>query len=272
LVWVHCLAVEEPVGSVLPDGVPDPSLLPLAQRQPPDFGAYSALDVPAQQAGFSYIDPVTRVKIWKVTSNTVPVANGGAGHDYAEGGHQVSRGWGADHNTHTILIRGDGMPYYLVDFMRGVGFSNYRRLTVQPRLDLCASFSALASQPRILYIYTGAQLVRYNTATMKTENTGHFPLTVDASGWLHQDKNDVWFTGLRSDNSTVWAWNSQTNQLLTHNEAWTNEPRLERDGRYLVVTSGGAPSTVRLWDLLKDTLGPVQLVAYFSYIASLRKL
>jgi len=269
---IHCLAVEEPVARVVPPGgVADPSLLPLASRQPPNVGPYSALNVPAQPAGFWYTDPVTHVRVWKVTSGTVPVPNSGAGHDYADGGNQVSRGWGVNNNTHTILIRGEaGMPYYLVDFTRGVGFTNYRPLSVQPPHDLCASFSGLAGQARILYVYTGAQLVRYNTATMRVENTGHFPLTVAHFAWLHQDMNDAWFIGLLGDNQTVWAWNSQTNQFLTHDEAWTNEPRLERDGRYVVLTSGGGPSTVRVWDLVKDTLGPVQLVPYFSHLASLR--
>jgi hypothetical protein len=270
-VFLHCLAIEEVTGpTVGRAGRPDPTLLPVAALQAPNVSAYTALNVPSRAAGFSYNDPVTGVKIWKVTSSTVPTANSGAGHDYGDGGNQVSRGWGPNNNTHTILIRGDGMSYYLVDFTRGTGFSNYRLLTVQPLRDLCASFSSVASQPRILYILTGAQLVRYNTATMRTENTGHFPLAVKQFGWLHQDMHDVWFTGLLDDNQTVWAWNSQTNQLLTHNEAWTNEPRLERNGGYVALTSGSNPSTVRLWDLSKNTLGSVQHVDYFSHLASLR--
>jgi hypothetical protein len=210
------------------------------------------------------------VKIWKATSSAVPTSNAGAGHDYGEGGNQVSRGWGVNGNTHTILIRGDGMPYYIVDFTRGLGFHNYRRLPVQPRRDLNASFSSVAGQERILYIHTGSQLVRFNTATMQTENTGFFPLLHDAYAWLHQDMNDTWFTGLLSDNQTVWVWNSKTNQYWTHNESWTNEPHLERNGRYVVLTSGGSPSTVLVWDLSNNTFGPQQSVLYFSHLASLR--
>src|SRR2546426_2094594 len=41
------------------------------------------------------------------------------------------------------------------------------------------------------------------------------------------------------DSTTAFAWNSQTNQLLTHAETWLNELRLERDGRYLGLTGGG---------------------------------
>jgi hypothetical protein len=227
--------------------------------------------MPSRPAGFSYNDPVTGVKIWKVTSSTTPTANSGAGHDYGEGGNEVSRGWGPNNNTHTMLIRGDGMSsYYLVDFTRGVGFSNYRALTVQPRRDICASFSALAGSERILYIHTGTQLIRYNTQTMQPENTGNFPLVNNIFAWLHQDMNDGWFTGLLDDNQTVWVWNSRTNQYLTHNETWTNEPRMERNGRYVVLTSGGSNSTVRAWDLLTNTFGATQVVNYFSHLASLR--
>src|SRR5438876_146252 len=167
------VTVQAPVAS---GSVPDPTLLPVASGQAPNLSAYLALNVANQPAGFSYNDPVTRVKVWKVTSSSTPSANSGAGHDYSDGPNEVSLGWGTNNNTHTILIRGDGMAYYLVDFTRGAGFSNYRRLTVQPARDLCFTFSNLASQPRIAYILTGSQVVRFNTATMQTENTGNFPL------------------------------------------------------------------------------------------------
>ncbi len=240
------------------DGVPDPTLLPAATGQVPDYAAYGVFDVAHRPAGYRYNDPVTGVKVWKVTSATVPANNTGAGHDYAEGGAQVSSGWGPEHATHTIVMRGDGMSYYLVDFTRGVGFTNYRLLTKQPARDLCSAFSNVPGHEQILYLLSGGQLVRYNTATMAVENTGHFPRTLSFYAWLHQDKNDVWFTGLASDNKTVWVWNSQTDQFLTDLETWTNEPHLERDGRYLVLTSGGPYTTTRVWDLPNDTLGPVQ--------------
>ena len=239
-------------------GTPDPTLLPVASGQAPNVTAYTALNVPGQAAGFSYNDPVTGVKIWKVTSPTVPVANTSAGHDYSEGPNEVSLGWGTDNNTHTILIgapQGTG-NYYLVDFTRGAGFSNYRQLTVQPLRDLCFTFSNLASQPRIAYIMTGSQVLRYNTATMAVENTGSFPLSVNGFGWLQHDKSDVWFAGLLADNTTIWAWNSQAGTYYTHYESWTNEGRLERDGRYIAVSNGN--TQFRLWDLSTNTFGPVQ--------------
>ena len=250
--------------------VADPTQLPVAAGQPPDRDAYDALDVRNQPAGFSYSDPVTGVKVWKLTSSTVPSANTGAGHDYSEGPNEISLGWGPNMDTHTILVRGDNSGaalWYVVDFTRGLGFSNYRLLTVQPRRDICATFSNLSSQPHILYISTGSEIVRYNTATMQTENTGNFPLAINAFSWLHHDKNDTWFTGVLGDEATIWAWNSQTNQYLTHYESWTNEPHLERDGRYVVLTSGGPYTTTRVWDLWTNTFGPVQDSSYAYHVS-----
>ena len=256
--------------------VPDPTRLPVASGQAPNVAAYTMRAVPYQPAGFSYRDPVTGVKVWKVTSSSVPMANSNAGHDYSDGPNEVSLGWGPNNNTHTILIgapQGTG-NYYLVDFTSGVGLTNYRRLTVQPGHDLGVSFSNLASQPRIAYVMTNTQIVRYNTATMQVENTGTFPLDLSAVGafsWLQHDKNDGWFAGLTNDQSVAFAWNSQTNQFLTHGETWLNEPRLERDGRYIALTNSN--STFRLWDLATNTFGPTQsdrLNSWLGHNANLR--
>jgi len=245
--------------SCAPAGAPDPCQLPVAAGQTPDNSAYNALNVPGQPAGFSYNDPVSGVRIWKVTSSSFPAANTGAGHDYADGPNQVSRGWGPNNNTHTILVLAF-IPYarfYLVDFTRGAGFSPPRELPdeAQPPRDLCFSFSSVPGQERIAYVINGGQLKRFNTATMQIENTGNFPLNQALFGWLQQDKTDTWFVGLVVNSSTAFAWNSQTNQYLTHTETWLNEPRLERDGRYVALTDN---NIVRLWDLSTNTFGPQQ--------------
>ncbi len=105
---------------------------------------------------------------------------------------------------------------------------------------------------------------------MQVENTGNFPLGNTIFSWLHQDMNDTWFTGLLADNQTVWAWNSQTNDYRTRLEAWTNEPRLERNGRYLVIAQGTANGSLLVWDLLNNTFGPLQQAQNFAHLASLR--
>src|SRR6266699_2596390 len=267
------------VQAPLPAGsVADPTLLPVASGQLPNVAAYTALNVPGQPAGFSYNDPVTGVRVWKVTSATTPMANGSAGHDYADGSNSVSRGWGPNNNTHTLVF---GVPqgsanYWLVDFTGGVGCSNIRTLQDQPNRDLGASFASVAGQERILYIISGSRLVRFNTATMALKNTGFFPVNLGqtAWGWLQQDKSDTWFVGMVVNNQVLFAFNAQTGQYFTYTDATglgsgRMEPRLERDGRYAILEN--AQTTVKLWDLSTNTLGPTQTIATpFFHNADLR--
>src|SRR2546422_1233087 len=162
-----------PTGSSGPSGaIADPTLLPVASGQAPSPAAYDALLVANQPAGFSYNDPVTNVKIWKVTSSVVPAANTSAGHDYADGGNRASLGWGSSSNTHTILIRGDGMDYHLVDFIRGVGFSNYRRLpdAAQPDRDLCFSFSNRPRDRKSTRLNSSHGYISYAVFCLKKKN------------------------------------------------------------------------------------------------------
>jgi hypothetical protein len=262
-------------------GAPDPCLLPVAAGQAPNVAAYTVLAVPGLPAGSWYKDPVTQVKIWKVTSSSVPASNKGAGHDYADGPTQVSRGWGPGNNTHTLLIgnrvNATTRNFWLVDFTRAEGFNNLRQLTSLNIRDLAFTFSNVPGQERIAYAIdqTDGKLYRYNTETgarnsITTLNTAQ-PW---AMTWLHQDKNDVWFVGLWDDN-TAFAWNSQTGTLRTHHDDWLNEPRLERDGRYVGLTAG-ADGPRHLWDLSlnppNDT-GPLQGVdelPNFSHMGSCR--
>jgi hypothetical protein len=104
---------------------------------------------------------------------------------------------------------------------------------------------------------------------MQIENTGNFPLTLSAFGWLQHDKTDTHFAGhLFGD--TVFAWNSQMNQYLTHGETWLDEGRLERDGRYMLLENGG--NTFRYWDVSTNSLGPVQndALAWAAHLGDMR--
>src|SRR5437879_6778526 len=107
-------------------GTPDPTLLPIATTsQAPLTTAYDALNVPAIAAGGSYLDPTTGVKVYKITSATFPTSSPNWGHDYAEGGDEVSLPYNG--TTRAVLVHGGA--YWLVDFTPGVGVSNGRQLT-----------------------------------------------------------------------------------------------------------------------------------------------
>jgi len=232
------------------NGVTDITRLPAATGQHPNVAAWNALDVPGLQAGGSYLDPTTGVRVWKLTSPTVPQPNDGAGHDYGDGPVQVSREWGG--GKHTVLVRVGDLGYWLVDLERGVGLSNWRRMPsgAAPGGDLHWSFSKNPLTPQIAYSFTGNQLVRVNTATGTVENTGNFPVTLPAGTWLQQDQFDEWFVKL-SGSSQVVAWNSGTNQVITQSLDGLDEPHLEGHGRYVaMITEGGA----RIWDLQTNTV------------------
>src|SRR6266853_1424390 len=162
-------------------------------------------------------------------------------------------------NTHTLLIRGAGMPYYLVDFTRGVGFTNYRQVSGLDLRDIAFTFSSVPGRERIAYAIdqrTGL-LHRYNTATMQIEDNGVFPVTLNTAAprgmtWLHQDKDDGWFVGL-GDGSTAFAWNSAT--ALGSDEAgnWIQSDaevggNLSRQWSYLTGTGVQPWSSLLLWN------------------------
>ena len=54
------------------NGTADPSALPAASGQLKNVAAYTALNVRGMAAGGSYTDPVTGVRVWKMTSASVP--------------------------------------------------------------------------------------------------------------------------------------------------------------------------------------------------------
>jgi uncharacterized protein YjdB len=236
------------VASSPTNGVPDLSQLPIANGQQPNVTAWNALNVRNMAAGGSYADPLTGVRVWKITSASTPTSNSGMGHDYGDGPVQVSGEWGG--NKHTILVRGDG--YWLVDLERGVGLSNWRQVPngARPGSDLNWTFSKNPATPQIAYSYSGGQLVRVNTGTNQVQNTGNFPKSMSSGYWLQQDKDDEWFVKMEGAGAVV-AWNSVTNQTLRQSFSGLDEPHLEGNGRYVaLITDGGT----RVWDLQTNTV------------------
>lgn len=233
--------------------VADPSALPVAARQLPDFANYPGA---ALRAGQSYTEPVSGVRVWKLTDATSPIANNEAMHDYSSGAVQISRGFGASGATHTVhLTVGGG---YLVDLTRGVGLSN-RRAFGAPNSDLCFTFSQLPSSPQIAYYTSGTSLYKLNTATMQVDNTGGFPksfssLTGSNLIWLQQDKSDTWFVMMPADASRIIAWNRLTGATMTVVVPNLNEPHLDKDGRYVMAATNDEPNSWRLWDLQTGSL------------------
>src|SRR5947208_7675549 len=210
-------------------GLPDPTVLPYANRQTPNWAAYQTLGIFAAAANTPYLDPVTGVRITKITSAAVPqveqspgifVNNASMHVDYAEGGPFISREWGS--LQHSVLVRpAGGYPPSIVDYQRGVGTGNWRQFpktnahfpgqpAPYPQKDLRSSFSSVAATPRILFFVDKDTLYRFNTDTMDFEGDGvNIPVSglgnIPAEGhqitsaaggfldWMQSDKDDRWF-------------------------------------------------------------------------------
>jgi hypothetical protein len=228
--------------------VADPSQLPKANRQAPLFQSYPGGKL---RAGQSYQDPVTGLRVTKLTDALTPMANDKGLHHYASGPVQVSREWGDGYHTINVTAAGGD---YLVDYKRGGGLSNWRPAPfIGP--DLSFGFSFNSATPRIAYYVRDRVLHRYDTERMAPANTGAFPkrflnLAEDYLVWLQYDRNDEWFVMMAQNSNKVVAWNSKTDKTLTLSVSGLDEPHLDRDGRYVFVAKD---VDWLIWDLQTDT-------------------
>ena len=242
-----------------PVGTAEPTLLPLATiAQVPLTAAYTALNIPSLTAGGSYADPTTQVKVYKLTSTTFPAAGYSWGHDYAEGGNEVS----LPHTgpTRTIVVRQDpvnGGPWWLIDFTPGVGVGNARPLTgsLAPQSDLAFTFSSNPATPYYAYVASGETIRRFDLRTMNEVPGDGWPKTDSSPTWLHQSENDAFFVWMRGANgSTVVGYEPATATLKTYTNPNLNEPRIDRGGRYVGISMNTPQNGLVVWDWLLNTV------------------
>ena len=263
---------------------PNPRLLPVATTsQVPLTAEYDALDVPSIAAGGSYLDPTTGVQIYKLTSATYPTPDSACwppdpnrrpvwGHDYTEGGNEVSLPYHG--NTRAVVVRqegGCGGPWWLVDFTAGVGVSNPRQLTgnLAPWSDLAFTFSVDPSTPYYAYVANfGGAIRRIDIRTMIEAPGDGWPITdagpnpFEYPTWLHQSRGAfrldddlfVWMRGSSGD--TVVGYQPRTRTLKLRTDPELNEPRIDRAGRYvgLAVCAVGSVCGISVWDWLTDSI------------------
>jgi hypothetical protein len=241
-------------------GGPNPTLLPVATTsQVPLTAQYNALNVPSLSAGGSYLDPTTGVKIYKLTSATYPAPNLNCGHDYAEGGAEVSRPYSG--STRAILAHQDGDtggPYWLIDFTPGVGVSNPRQLTglFAPQFDLAFAFSNNPATPYYAYVYNGSSIRRFDIRTMTDAPGNGWPVTgINATDavWLHQSEDDSFFVWMLGGNgNTIVGYEPGSGALKTHTDVNLNEPRIDRAGRYVGISMDN--NGLKVWDWNTNTI------------------
>ncbi len=272
-VWVALLTL--PVSAALAQTVPDPLQLPVATTaQVPLTAAYNSRNVPALAAGGSYTDPTTGVKIYKLTSGTFPTSSPRWGHDYSEGGDEVSLPYNGV--TRAVLVRQNGGSWWLVDFTPGAGVSNPRPLTgnLAPFMDLAFTFSNNPATPYYAYVSSGSTIRRIDIRTMTEAPGNGWPVTGETSAmWMHQSEGDTFFVWMRgATGSTIVGYEPSTGTRKTYTNSSLNEPRIDRAGRYVgVVVSGNG---LVVWDWQTNSVAwtsPGDPGIPFGHNASLRR-
>ncbi|MBI3790460.1 MAG: Ig-like domain-containing protein [Gemmatimonadetes bacterium] len=249
--------------------VADPTALPVAAGQLKDVAAYTALDVPNLAAGSSYVDPVSGVRIWKVSSPNVPLAaNTSVAHEYSEGPAPISREYAG---RHTLVIQAMNGARTFVDFVRGSGLTNYRPA---PPGTLAVTFARDPATPTIAYlVMRGGQLRRYDVASNAFADVAPFPVAFSGVGWLQNDMTDRRFVAIVAGrNNDVTAWDRATGQTSTRTFAHLDEPYLEKNGRYVMANT--SLKAVSIWDLDNDTVNPMAAPgnAMFAHVGAVRGL
>jgi hypothetical protein len=251
-------------------------LLPVAAA--PNPAAYTALNVPGMAAGAAFRDPATGTRTVKLTSNGTPSASQ-FWTIYATQGLQISQPWGANLNQYTIAFI-DSSPgsLHLCDYTLGGTTSNYR--TVPGGGAGRVSFSRLAGQAQILYVQSGSQLSRYNTATNSAANTGIFPIAWSTDPtpqcWLMLNQAETWATGVNPSDSAVTAVNTTTGKVITQTLSGIDEIYSGYNDVALInCDSGGHGSTAGyVWNLNTNTLTSLGLpfgnMPTISHVPSMR--
>jgi hypothetical protein len=238
----------------------DPTLLPQATTaQTPKTTEYGALNVPAIAAGGSYLDPTTGVKIYRLTSATFPTASANWGHDYSEGGDEISLPHTG--STRTIKVNAWGAAgHWLIDFNPTTGVSNPRALsgTMDPSHDLSFTFSSNPSTPQYAFIGNGTGVRRFDVRTMSAAPGDGWPVPNESGDciWFHQSESDGLFVWMRgsSGGSGIVAYEPSSGTKHVQTDANANEPRIDRAGRYVAFTMDTPPNGLKVWDTQADTV------------------
>ena len=238
--------------------------LPKLAGQVPKNAAYAALNVPSQPSGWAYNDPTTNVRIIKLTSSTVPIANTAAIPDYFESGPRISHPWGTGTQYTIDIYTPYQLGHYLVDFdLATQKLSNWR--AAPPGEAECASgFSLNAATPQVMYkLDTSGVLRRWNVSGSTNQEIvgGNFPKNLSGSLggrglWFGFGVPEDWFVVMAKDNSKIVAFQNSTNTTLVRTTVdfpALDEPKVERNGRYVWVRHSTGNTW---WDLQTNTLGP----------------
>jgi hypothetical protein len=241
----------------------------------PNPTAYAALKVPAMAAGTAFVDPVTKVRMVKLTDSSTP-ASSQFGPMYSTLGLQISQPWGACLDQYTIFFISvtDG-DAYLVDYTLGGAPTNYRTAPVNSPGSGMSAFSRLPGQAQIMYISTGTELHMYDTGKNAYADKGMFPIAwTNGDGWLQLNHDETWATGLQTA-GIVTALNLTTGAVHSHTMSGLDEMYSGYGNVALInCDSGGSGATAAYWwDLDTDTTTSLGLpygdLDFVSHVPSL---
>lgn len=239
---------------------PNPLLLPYASTMT-DVNTHLALmsTIAALPAGGSYVDPVTGIKVYRVTDiNHGGANNTGCSVQYSTQGLQIGGPWGANNNQYTIFFNNGANQGYLVDYTIGGTFSNYRTTPASPGQQ---AFSRV--QPQIQYYGTGTHLMKYNTANNHLQNDGlfspsgmSFVTTTSAAMWLMINLTDTWATACCSTSEVLTALNMTTGVQQNITSAGVDELYIGYTNyTYINDDSGGSGATAGyVWNLANNSV------------------
>jgi hypothetical protein len=230
----------------------DPTLLPVATKPGQTKSAVFTYGR-TLSSGQTYVDPTSGITVLKVTDATQPASNSpGTGHGYAAGGPRISQEWesgGVKYHT-LALEEGD-----LVDVRHDtMAMSNWRSAPYGGETDYAWSLDP--ATPRILYFFSGTNIVRYDTASMATANVSPFPIAAgSAPVWLQTQLNDTWIAWM--DGTTYKAYKKSTSTLRQMSQARSgashDELHIDLEYAYVYMSTNADAQANAIWNLEADT-------------------
>jgi len=117
-----------------------------------------------------------------------------------------------------------------------------------PDRDLCLTFSNNPATPYYVYICSGGTVRRFDHRDGSEVTGGGWPWSASGDVWLHQSKDDARFCVLRSASGTMVAYEPATTTQKTRVDSNIDEPRMERDGRYVGLGMTTPNNGLNVWD------------------------
>jgi hypothetical protein len=263
---------------------PDPTQLPIATttQTPVSAAIYNALNVATLPVGGFYADPITGVKIYRLTNNGFPASGVSFAHAYSDVGDEISYPYSG--TTRAVHITQSNGTQWVIDFTPPVGagnatVGNARQLGVsgrpQPNNEIAFAFSSNPATPYLCYIGSagaeGLASVRcYDFRDWTQPAVTGFPVTGERDvNALCQSANDTFFTWMRGVRSSpVVGYEPSTSTKKTFDGVYNTHtydmvaPRVDRSPtrRYISIgcgTTGGAAADENhglFWDWTNNVI------------------